>query len=332
VPSPPLKRIRTVKPGAVALFLLALMVAVGLRMNSVALARTIGGVPFIYLLSAIGTGLYLVRSAARRAEVHNVPKFYVGIHVLALCVFGPLLLSRPLGQTPQWAITLAPVILYLGVALARVALGDKRDWLVKLAAVFVPERMAALVAAEMRILMLGLFVWGPRSRRTSEPSFTSGSILVPVLLAVAAVGVVETVILHLVVGRWTRDGATALTAIGMLTIVYLVGLAKSFKYMPTVMLPKALVVRLGHFQSVEIPYEAIRRIKRAAPGAPAPSGSLNMAPMSAPNLLIELAEERETRGLNGRPRAFTQLALRMDDAESFEALLSDRLPAAAAAR
>jgi hypothetical protein len=198
-----------VKPAAAVLFVLALLVAIGLRMNSVALARAVGSVPFIYLLSAVGTGLYLVRSAGRGAEVHNVQKFYVGIHVLALCVFGPLLLNRPIGQTPQWAIALAPVVPYLGWALVRFGLGDKQDWPAKLAAVFVPERMAALVVAEIKILMLGLFVWGPRSRRNGGPSFTSGSILVPVLLAVAAVGVVETVILHLVVGRWTQNGAAA---------------------------------------------------------------------------------------------------------------------------
>jgi hypothetical protein len=192
-------------------------------------------------------------------------------------------------------------------------------------AIFVPRRMARLLLAEIKLLVMALFAWGPRRRHSQEPSFTSGSILAPVLLAVATLSIVEITIVRLIVGQRSPLGSSMLTGLGLFMALYMVGLAKSLQYMPTLLRRQALLVRLGHFREVEIPYEAITTVRRSDRGEKAPAGSLDLAPMSAPNLIIGLKSERETVGLGGRVRRYTQIALRMDDAAAFERSLIARL-------
>jgi hypothetical protein len=116
-----------------------------------------------------------------------------------------------------------------------------------------------------------------------------------------------------------------MTSFAALTIVYMLGLARSLRHMPSLLTPDGLILRLGHFWRVEIPYEAITTARRSGPGEKAPTGSLDLAPLSAPNSIIGLNGEREAIGLWGRVRRYTQIALRMDDAAAFERSLIARL-------
>lgn len=319
-------RVGRARIATLLLLLPVFCVALGLRMNAAAVAGTVGAIPFLYLISLLGTGFYFLRCRGQAAGVDMIPKVFAGIHLVVLGFFASLWLSTAGSIFPlRLAAASAPIVAYVIWALVRLgpgAGGESR--LVNIVDIFVPSMMARLLAAELRLLAMALFAWGPRSRSADEPSFTSGSILAPVLVSVAALSVAEITVLHLIVGRWTHVGASILTAIGLLAFVYMIGLAKSLQYMPTVLRPGALLIRLGHFQSVEIPYETIRAVRKAAPGAPG-AKSLNMAPMSTPNLVIELSSDQEVTGVSGRKRVFRQIALRMDDADSFEACLSDRL-------
>jgi hypothetical protein len=186
------------------------------------------------------------------------------------------------------------------------------------------RRMAPLLAGELRVLALGLFGWRPPARDDGR-SFTSSAVLQPLLLSVAALASIEILAMDLLVGRWSHGGAMALTSLGALAVVYMVGLARSLRHMPSLITPERLIVRLGHFWRVEIPYEAITTVRRSNLGEKAPAGSLDLAPMSAPNLIIGLNVEREAIGLGGRVRRYTQIALRMDDAAAFERSLIARL-------
>jgi hypothetical protein len=149
--------------------------------------------------------------------------------------------------------------------------------------------------------------------------------LATVLIAVATLGIVEVAVLHIIVRYWSPVAAFVLTAIGLLASVYMIGLAKSLRYMPTVLRRNTLVVRLGHLLVAEIPYSAIEAVRTIPPGTPAPSECLNMAAMSSPNLLIAFANGHEATGLFGRRRGVRQVAVRMDDADSFRVALSERL-------
>jgi len=312
---------------ALLTLILAFLAVIALRMNSAVLAGAIGVVPFLYVLSLFLTGVHLFRYRDRQNDVDALLKAFAGIHLVMLGLFAPLWLGAQAGSPPmRVAVLVAPIPGYAIWGLMRFARNaGRQDRLVELMEIFVPQRMARLLAAELRILTMALFAWGPRRARADQPDFTSGSILAPVLISVAVLSIVEILIVHLIVGQWSPLAATILTAAGLFTFVYIVGLAKSLKYMPTVLMPHALLVRLGHFQALEIPYEAIEAVRKVTAGAPAPPKSFNLALMSAPNVLIELFSDRETIGIGGRKRVFRKVAVRMDDAPGFQASLCDRL-------
>jgi hypothetical protein len=307
--------------------IIAFLAVIALRVNGTVLAGAIGVVPFLYFLSLFLTGVHLFRTRDRQKDADALLKAFAGIHLVMLILFAPLWLGPDAGSAPvRLAVLVAPIPGYAIWGLLRFGRdAGRQDRLVELMEIFVPQRMARLLAAELRILTMALFAWGPRRARADQPGFTSGSILAPVLISVAVLSIVEILIVHLIVGRWSALAATIVTAIGLFTFVYIIGLAKSLKYMPIVLMPNALLVRLGHFQALEIPYEAIEAVRKAAPGAPAPPKSFNLALMSAPNLLIELLSDREAIGIGGKKRVFRNVAVRMDDAAGFEACLCDRL-------
>jgi hypothetical protein len=309
-----------------ATLILAILAMIALRRNSAALAGATGVVPFLYALSLFLTGFHLFRSGNRQPVADAFPKAFAGIHLIMLGLFAPLWLGADAGSAPvRVAVLVAPIPVYIIWALMQFGRhAGRQDRLVALMEIFVPQRMARLLAAELRILTMGLFAWGPRRRRADQPGFTSGSILAPVLISVAVLSTVEILIVHLIVGQWSPFAATILTALGLFTLVYIIGLAKSLKYMPTVLMPHTLLVRLGHFQVLEIPYDAIAGVRKVA-GASPPPKSFNLALMSAPNLLIELFSDREAIGIGGKKRVFRNVAVRMDDAVGFEARLCDRL-------
>jgi hypothetical protein len=303
----------------------ALMFA--LRFAAERMTGPIGIVPLVFLASALLSAVWIARGK-RPGALPKAAKLVVGLHAVVLCIFAPLWVGHV--DRAGLLVLLLPILIYAGWALVRVASeksGDAR--LVRAIAAFAPERMAPLIATELRLLGMALFAWGPARRDLVAPAFTSGLVLVPVLLSLAALSAVEVTVLHLLLSQWNATLALWATAFGVLTLVYFVGLAKSLKYLPSRLDRDKLLVRLGHFHSFELPYEAIVEASLAAPGLPAQPGTINLALMSSPNVLIDLNETRSVLGLNGRRREFHRVALRMDDPYGFLLALRQRIAPAA---
>jgi hypothetical protein len=307
------------------MLLVSILIAIAVRRNAVVVASFAGPVASIYFTASIGAALYLLRTTAHPDDdLYAAAKIVAGVQAITLIVLAPLWVRPAEGLGGRMAILSLPLVFHCLVQTVRLAGPAAGDRMVGIVGIFVPKRMAPLVAAELRVLALGLFGWG-RPPPDDGRSFTSSAVLQPLLLSVAALASIEIFVIHLVVGRWSHGGALALTSVGALMIVYMVGLARSLRRMPSLITPERLIVRLGHFRRVEIPYEAITTVRRSDRGEKAPAGSLDLAPMSAPNLIIGLKSERETVGLGGRVRRYTQIALRMDDAAAFERSLIARL-------
>jgi hypothetical protein len=189
----------------------------------------------------------------------------------------------------------------------------------------VPQQMTALVTAELRLLSMALFSWGGGLAARDPAAFSSASVLAPMLLAVVALGIVETALLHLILARWSSMIAWVATGLGLFSLIYIVGLAKSLVYLPSRLEDNQLLVRLGHFQKVEVPYQAIVGASLAAPCQTIAPETLNLAIMSSPNVLIELDNPRSTVSLTGKRRTFDRVALKIDRPEEFLTSLAFRL-------
>jgi hypothetical protein len=296
---------------------------VALHRNAELLARVAGPVPALYLMSCAGVLLYLLKVGSRAGgSVADVAKPVAGIHLIVLVFFSPMWVRPAAGLNERAFALCLPLLFHLAIRLAQPGAVRPEDQFARRVGMFVPDRMAPLIAAELKIISLGLFAWGRPVGK--EGSFTSCALLRPVLLSLAALASVEVMVMHLLVGRWSHAGAQILTGLGLLTIVYMVGLARSLRHMPSVVAPDRLVVRLGHFHAVDIAYDEITGVSRSAPGEKAPAGSLDLAPMSSPNLVISLCGQKEVVSMAGRVKRFSKVALRLDDVTGFEQALQAR--------
>jgi hypothetical protein len=173
--------------------------------------------------------------------------------------------------------------------------------------------MAPLVHAEIAILWMAIFTWVKPKLAPTERAFTSYGTFAAVLVAIVTLSIVEVGILHLILARFSVTAAWVATAIGVLALVYIVGILKSLKYRPTVVSEHGIVARLGLLHDMSIPATSVAEVVQLAPGTPRPSEAANLAGITSPNVLIELSIPVLLTDRRGRQRDVRSVALQVDD-------------------
>ncbi len=198
-----------------------------------------------------------------------------------------------------------------------------------------PSPLAAdAVAHEAALLGYALFAWRARPDvREGEVGFSShrGNGYGGILAAAGLMTVVETVVVHLLVARWSATAAWALTGLSVYGLVWLLGHFQAVRLRPVLLAPDALHVRIGLLWSVRVPYGDVASLGPAGAGAPprrAP-GYLHAVTLGPARLLVELREPVRVDGLYGYvKRDVRRIGLAVDDRERFRAELASRVDAA----
>lgn len=211
------------------------------------------------------------------------------------------------------------------------------------AALDVPERVRAallhampyrataeIFATELSLFWYALFSW---RRRPHVPAGTRAftghrrSGTTAVIAALIAATVVEAIPMHFLLRAWSARLAWTLTALGALSLVWLLGLLRSVQLRPTLLAADSLVVRCGLRWTVEIPLDAIAAVDAARATLPRNSPGLLRATIAAqPDLLLTLNRPLRARGLYGTWRDVTRVALAVDDRAALAAALTSTCP------
>ena len=198
--------------------------------------------------------------------------------------------------------------------------GDVPDQLEAAARAIVPSpRLAAILASEFAVFYFACCAW---RRRPSVPqgalAFTlhreSGAAALFGVLA--GVSVMEALLVHLVVVRYSLAAAWILTALSAYGCVWLVALARSFALRPILVTPKELLLRSGMMWTLSVPRSALAALEPA--GAPC---ELRLPVAGEPNLVLRFHQPLLARGMYGITRPVTTLALALDDREAFQRAL-----------
>lgn len=198
-----------------------------------------------------------------------------------------------------------------------------------------PSRLAAdAVAHEAALLGYALLAWRAR------PDVCEGELGFSVhrgngyggtLAAAGFMTIVETVVVHLLVERWSATAAWVLTALSLYGLVWLLGHFQAVRLRPVLLAPDALYVRIGLLWSARVPYGDIAALERAGAGARArhAPGYLHAVTLGPARLLVELCEPADVDGLYGYvKRDVHRIGLAVDDAERFRVELARRVEAA----
>lgn len=264
------------------------------------------------VLIAWRTGL---RADLRRTARSDLLKTMAGSQAVVLLAFYPLWVALSL-KFPASLIVLCgfiPVHLVVSVWTSLTGPIGKESRSFRLVEALLPIRMAPLAHAELAILWMALFTWTKPKIAPTERSFTSYGTFAAVLVAIVTLSIVEIGILHLILGRFSADAAWIGTAIGVLALIYVVGVLKSLRYRPTIVRKDGIVARLGLLHDLFIPATSLAHIGELAPGAPKPAGAANFAGITPANIMIELQHPVLFKDRLGKQRNVRGVALHVDD-------------------
>ena len=144
--------------------------------------------------------------------------------------------------------------------------------------------------------------------------------ITPMLWAFAALATIELLVVHLFVSLKWPAVAWILTAVTLLSIVWLVRFITSFKRCPHALEAERLHLRMGSLRSIEVPLAHVVAVRSHWPsGAEKEPTTANLVPMAFPNRIIDIDPP-----LAGRRGPLSAVAIRVDDPEGFDAALAAR--------
>lgn len=111
----------------------------------------------------------------------------------------------------------------------------------------------------------------------------------PMMWVFVALASVELVVVHLLIALYSWRIALAVSLVTLAGLFWLVGIIRSFRRLPVRLDADTLVLRAGRLRSVTLPLANIAGVREHwEPGAHKARGTLNLALIAYPNLLIDL--------------------------------------------
>lgn len=128
-----------------------------------------------------------------------------------------------------------------------------------------------------------------------------------------AIASVELVVVHLLVALWRPWFAAILSVFSLATVVWLIGVIRSFKALPVLIDGERLALRVGRLKGVDVALDNVRGLRSGWDAAALRSpGVLNLALIAYPNVVLDLRQPVAC----GR-RTIGSVAHRLDDPAAF---------------
>jgi hypothetical protein len=176
-------------------------------------------------------------------------------------------------------------------------------------------KVAAILAGEIAVFYYAFGSWmqrphAPEGSRAYSIHRKSG--VADLFAVLAAVSTIETVLVHLVVMRWSAVAAWALSALSIYGTVWLVAMARSFILRPVLVKDGELIARSGLLWTVRIPLATVASVESGAEAY-----TMKLPPASQPNVVLRLCEPVTAHGIYGMTRRISSVALAIDDQTGF---------------
>jgi hypothetical protein len=143
----------------------------------------------------------------------------------------------------------------------------------------------------------------------------------PMLWVFFGLACTELLVVHSLLALWWPRLAFAVSAVTLLSIIWLARAIASFRSRPVLLQPDDLVMRVGRLREVVVPLDQLAGLRESWTGDDLNKRSvLNLALIAYPNVVIDLAEP-----IVNRWRTVAAIAHRFDDPVAFTTALRDRL-------
>ncbi len=142
--------------------------------------------------------------------------------------------------------------------------------------------------------------------------------LAPMMWAFMALVGIEAAVMHMLLAFWFPTIALIVSAISLLTLLWLVGVVRSLRRLPVLLDDDRLLWRCGALRALAVPLGQIAGLRAQWDNALVKDrATLNCALIAWPNVMIDLAAPLDYRG-----RKIVRITHRLDEPDAFIAALN----------
>lgn len=253
----------------------------------------------------------------------------------ALMALAGLFVASRVGLAPTWlvlAVTAAVLLIvfwngaHLAVRVGRGngTLGQRLRFTLS---EMIPPSVRALAAKEVEVWIAVFFPSLLRKRHFAGHSFhmgRTGSDVMTMIILIG-IGIVEVAVVHLMLYAIAPTFAVILLGVSLLALIYLFGVARSLRAVPTTLEADRLTIRLGVLRSQVIELTQISEVHVIRSAISTAAERMTISIIDPPNVRLLLNRPLAGRSLFGKPRAYRTIDFRLDEPERFARSLAAAL-------
>ena len=186
----------------------------------------------------------------------------------------------------------------------------------------IPGKVSVFLATELSTFYYGLFCWRKPPLAPLEFTYHKKSGSVALLYTVMLVAMAETVILHLLIERWSETVAWILTVISIYTVFQVLGIVRSMNKRPIKMADGQIKLRYGMLSEVNLPFNQIASIEASTVDREWDKEVRKLTPfgdLESHNVILKVKEPQRISGMYGFKKSFRELAFHVDQPHDFVA-------------
>lgn len=191
-----------------------------------------------------------------------------------------------------------------------------------------PKGTVIPVVTEIAVFYYGFIYWKRRRLNKNEFSYHKDSGTVTLLIAIILIVAIETVVLHIILAKWSIIAAWILTFLSIYSGVQIFGFLKSMYKRPISIENNKLFLRYGIMNETTIDLADIDSIEITSNDIELNNETRKLSflgELESHNIVIRLKKENTLIGLYGIKRKYKNLVLYVDKKNEFKNQINDAL-------
>lgn len=183
-----------------------------------------------------------------------------------------------------------------------------------------PKALVTPMVMEISVFYYGLVNWKKPALPENAYTYHKKSGTIALMLAILFILLVETVVVHLLLVRWSDTGAMVFSGLSLYSGLQLFGFMKSLSKRPIILHHERVQLRYGIMAETAISLNEIEQIEKCSKDLEEGSDTLKLSPLGnleMHNVVIHCKNPQTRLGLYGMKKKYTTLALHVDDRDGF---------------
>lgn len=184
-----------------------------------------------------------------------------------------------------------------------------------------PKYAVMPVVTEIAVFYYGFIHWKRKTIKENEFTYHKDSGIVALMLVAIFIIAIETVVLHILVVKWSSTVAWILTFLSIYSVIQLFGFLRSMFKRPISIANNKLILRYGIMSESTIDLSEIESVEISSKDIAFHKEIRKLSllgELESHNVILKLKKENTLIGLYGRKRTFKVLALHVDDKMRFK--------------